>query len=182
VVRSAEELEQLEIALVENVQRVDLSPLEQATSIQRLHEQFSLSYEAIGKRLGKATTTISNIARLLNLPESAQKALSEQKITEGHARAVLALKTTDKQRELLDLIIKNGWNVRQAERYVNAQKEGVKDSSRAQERVQTSTPETKNLSKLLGAKVTIRRTAKGGKLEIAFKSDEDLERLMKKIS
>jgi ParB family transcriptional regulator, chromosome partitioning protein len=92
LVRSAKELEQLEIALIENVQRVDLSPLEQARSIERLHQQFNQTYEAIAKRLGKAPSTINNIVRLLQLPEAAQEALREEKISEGHARAILALK------------------------------------------------------------------------------------------
>lgn len=181
IVRSAEQLQQLEMALVENVQRVDLSPLEQAVSIQRLHEQFSLAYDAIGRRLGKAATTIQNIVRLLSLPEKAQKALLDKQITEGHARAILALKDPKKQQELLELIIKNGWNVRQAERFVTAQKAGVKDTAKAQERVQTTTPETKAIGKKLGTQVYVKRMAKGGRLEITFKSDDDLWRITNKI-
>jgi ParB family transcriptional regulator, chromosome partitioning protein len=181
IIRSAKELEQLEIALVENVQRVDLSPLEQAVSIQRLRDQFSLGYEAIGHRLGKATTTITNIVRLLSLPQNAQEALIDQKISEGHARAVLALKDPKKQQELLDLIIKKYWTVRQAENFVTASKQGVTSSEKAQEKVQSTSPETKALSKKLSTKVTIRRTAKGGKVEIAFKSDDDLWRITNKI-
>jgi ParB family chromosome partitioning protein len=118
IVRNHEELEELEISLVENVQRVDLSPIEQAVSILRLHEQFSMSYREIGQKLGKAETTISNIVRLLQLPENAVVALQQNKITEGHARAILALKTDEKkQKELLNNIITQGWTVRQAESY-----------------------------------------------------------------
>jgi ParB family transcriptional regulator, chromosome partitioning protein len=116
IVRNHEELEELEISLVENVQRVDLSPIEQAVSIVRLHDQFSMSYSDIAKKLGKAETTISNIVRLLQLPEPALKALQENKISEGHARAILALKTDEKlQKELLNKIITQGITVRQAE-------------------------------------------------------------------
>src|SRR6266568_3667165 len=92
IVRTSKELEQLEIALIENVQRVDLSPLEQAVSIERLHQQFNSPYDAIAKRLGKANSTVVNIARLLQLPDDAKQALLEKKITEGHARQILALK------------------------------------------------------------------------------------------
>src|SRR6266568_3503925 len=92
IVRTTKELEQLEIALVENVQRVDLSPLEQAVSIERLHEQFNLSYDDIAKRLGKANSTVNNTVRLLRLPEDARAALAEGRISEGHARGILALK------------------------------------------------------------------------------------------
>jgi ParB family transcriptional regulator, chromosome partitioning protein len=183
VVRTTKELEQLEIAIVENVQRVDLTPLEQAVSIERLHQQFNMTYEIIAKRLGKATTTVNNIVRLLQLPEDARTALHEQKISEGHARAVLALKEwPNKQAELLRLIIKNEWTVRQAERYVVSIKEGYKDKQATRQRMQTETPATKKLSKRLGAPVHIRRMAKGGKLEIAFKSDEELEKVLSALT
>jgi ParB family transcriptional regulator, chromosome partitioning protein len=123
IVRNHEELEELEIALVENVQRVDLSPLEQAVSIVRLHDQFSMSYRDISKKLGKAETTISNIVRLLQLPKPAIEALRKNKITEGHARALLSLNTdTDKQNELLNNIITQSWTVRQAEAFVQTTK------------------------------------------------------------
>jgi len=179
VVRTTKELEQLEIAIVENVQRVDLSPLEQAVSIERLHQQFNMTYEAIAKRLGKATTTVNNIVRLLQLPEAAQTALHEQKITEGHARAILALKEwPDKQDELLKSIIKHDWPVRQAERFAVSIKEGFSDKKATKQRMQTETPATRKLSKKIGTPVHIRRMAKGGKLEIAFKSDEELERVL----
>lgn len=182
IVRTSKELDQLEIALIENVQRVDLSPLEQALSIQRLHEQFNLSYDTIAQRLGKATTTIANIVRLLGLPLEAQTALKEKQITEGHARAILALKDPKLQTELLELIIKNSWSVREAERFVTAHKQGVKDKTKVSERVQTSTPETEKLSKSLKTPVTVRRMAKGGKLEISFKNDADLKRIIDHLS
>jgi ParB family chromosome partitioning protein len=180
IVRSTKELESLEIALIENVQRVDLSPLEQAVSIERLHQQFSMNYDAIAKRLGKAPSTINNIVRLLQLPTPARQALQDQKITEGHARAILSLKDApDKQEELLSSIITQGWNVRQAERYVTSHKAGVEDKKDVKARVDIETSETKALGKRLATTVQIRRTAKGGKLELKFVSDEDLERLLK---
>lgn len=180
IVRTLEEIEQLEIALIENVQRVDLSPLEQAVSIERLHDQFNVSYEDIAKRLGKAASTINNIVRLLQLPKDAQAALRELKISEGHARTILSLKDMpDKQIYLLKAILEYGWSVRQAERYVTSLKEGAKTEAAAKARVETETPETKLLSKRLGTPVHVRRTAKGGKLEITFKNDEEFEKLLK---
>jgi ParB family chromosome partitioning protein len=126
IVRTSKELEKLEIGLIENVQRVDLSPLEQAVSIERLHQQFSLSYEEIAKRLGKAPSTVNNHVRLLQLPGEAQDALMKGLISEGHARAILALKNdTTRQSYLLKTIIEQGWSVRQAERFVVSVKEGV---------------------------------------------------------
>jgi ParB family chromosome partitioning protein len=184
IVRSTKELEQLEIALVENVQRVDLSPLEQAVSIERLHQQFSMTYEAIAKRLGKASSTLNNTVRLLQLPEDAQEALKSGHIFEGHARAILSLKDMpEKQAELLGNIQKHGWSVRQAEQFVTSLKEGYKESTATRERMQTETPETKTLSKKLGGNpVHIRRMAKGGKLEIGFKSDDELERILRALN
>jgi ParB family chromosome partitioning protein len=182
LVRTSEELERLEIALVENVQRVDLSPLEQAASILRLHDQFNVDYETIATRLGKAQATISNMVRLLGLPPEAQQALTGGKITEGHARAILAFKDKHKQLELLQLIITKHWTVRQAEQYVTAHKSGVKDQTLAKARTETTTPETKTLTKLLKTPVTIKRTAKGGKLEISFRSDQELADIIKRIS
>lgn len=180
IVRSTKELEQLEIALIENVQRVDLSPLEQAVSIERLHQQFSMSYDAISKRLGKAPSTINNIVRLLQLPVSAREALADKKITEGHARAILSLKDApERQEELLWSIVNEGWNVRQAERYVTSHKAGIQDKKVVRGRVDTETDETRKLGKRLGTSVHIRRTARGGKLELKFASDEELERLIK---
>ncbi|GAC1499795.1 MAG: ParB/RepB/Spo0J family partition protein [Candidatus Saccharimonadales bacterium] len=179
IIRSSEELEQLEVALVENVQRVDLSPLDQAISIEKLHQQFSMSYADIAKRLGKAVTTVINIARLLQLPENARLALTERKITEGHARSILALKgDLDKQTYLLNTIIKQGWSVRQAEQFVVSVKAGVHEVKKAHARTELENPTTKTLSKKYKTPVYIRRTARGGKLEITFKSDAELDRIV----
>ncbi len=182
LVRSHKELEQLEIALIENVQRVDLSPLEQARSIERLHQQFNTAYETIAKRLGKAPSTINNIVRLLQLPEEARNALASGKISEGHARAVLALKQTpEKQQELLHAVMTHGWSVRQAERFVNSVKSGIQETKAVHARVETETPETKRLGKRLHTNVQIRRMAKGGKIEIGFKNDDELARIIETL-
>ncbi len=179
VIRTGKELEQLEVALIENVQRVDLGPLEQAVSIERLHEQFNLSYDDIAKRLGKATSTVHNSVRLLRLPDDAREALATGKISEGHARAILALKgDAARQTYLLKAIQEQGWSVRQAERFATSVKAGTKDVKKTREHVATETPATKQLSKKLGAPVNIRRTAKGGKLEITFKTDDELARII----
>jgi ParB family chromosome partitioning protein len=182
LVRTTKQQEKLELAILENVQRVDLSPLETAVSVERLHQQFNLTYSDIAKRLGKAETTVHNTVRLLQLPVDARKALEEGKISEGHARQVLALKDSpEAQAQLLELIIANEWSVRQAERYVSSLKAGVKEKGRAEERVSGETPETIALSKRYGAPVRIHRTARGGRVEIAFKSDEQLAKLLAEL-
>lgn len=182
IVRTLKELESLEVAMIENVQRVDLSPIEQALSIERLHQQFSMTYETIAKKLGKALSTVNNIARLLQLPPDAIEALNTKIITEGHARAVLSLKDyPDHQTYLLKHCI-DGWSVRQAERYVTSIKSGISDSHEAKARVSLDTPETKALGKEIGAQVHIRRMAKGGRLEIVFKSDDHLKKIIERIA
>lgn len=182
IVREKAAMQRLEIALIENVQRVDLSPLEQAQSIVYLHDQFNLSYASIAKKLGKATPTINNLVRLLQLPAEARDALQKRMISEGHARAVLALKDKpEAQQQLLALIIKQGWSVRQAEQFVNAQKEGMETRQVVQKRTVKETPETKRLAAHIGAKVTIHHTARGGRLEIHFKDDDQLTQLYNKL-
>jgi ParB family chromosome partitioning protein len=182
IVRTSKELERLEIALIENVQRVDLSPLEQAVSIERLHQQFNMNYGDIAKRLGKAAPTVNNIVRLLGLPEAARKALEEKQITEGHARSILALKDNpQRQHRLLELIMGQGWSVRQAEQFVTAHKEGAETVAKAKAKTVTQTAETKQLSKHLHHPVSLKRTAKGGRLEIHFKNDQDLADLINRL-
>ena len=179
LVRTLEELAQLEIALIENVQRVDLSPIEQARSIERLHQQFNVTYDAIAARLGKAPSTVNNIVRLLHLPGAALEALEAGQISEGHARAILALKELPEQQQaLLANIVERGWSVREAERFVTSVKAGAGDAKTVQARVDTETPETKRLSTKLGVPVRIKRTARGGRLELTFKSDEELQKLL----
>lgn len=179
LVRAREELEQLEVALIENVQRVDLSPLEQAVSIERLHQQFNFSYDDIAQRLGKATSTVHNTVRLLRLPEPARAALVAGRISEGHARAILALKNdSERQTYLLKSIMANGWSVRQAERFVLSVKAGTRETKKVREHVATETPRTKALSKKLATPVYVRRTARGGKLEISFRDEAELDRLL----
>lgn len=182
IVREKAAMERLEIALIENVQRVDLSPLEQAQSIDHLHTQFNLSYQEIAKKLGKAAPTVSNLARLLNLPDAAKEALQQQQIVEGHARAILALKDVPElQDRLLKLVVANAWSVRQAEQFVNAHKEGIATDQAVQKRTVKETTETKRLGKKIGTKVTIHHTAKGGRLEIHFKNDSELTKLYEKL-
>lgn len=179
IVRDRKELEELEIALIENVQRVDLAPLEQAVSIERLHQQFNLAYKDIAVRLGKSDATISNIVRLLQLPEKARQLLHDGVISEGHARAVLALKhEPELQDKLLNSIVSFGWSVRQAEQFVVSHREGANTEKAIVRRMAAQTPETKRIGKLLHAPVSIKRTAKGGRVEIGFKTDEDLKELM----
>lgn len=181
IVRTMKDLEELEIALIENVQRVDLSALEQAASIQKLHEQFSMSFDAIAGRLGKATTTVHNIVRLLGLPKDAKEALSKGHITEGHARSILAVKNPSKQKTLLDHIIKDKWSVRQAEQFVTAIKNETATRKPLTDHMAKTSPLTEKLALQLQTRIIIKRMAKGGKLELHFNDDAQLEELVRKL-
>lgn len=181
VVRSLEEIERIEIALIENIQRVDLSPLEQAMAVYKLQHQLGLTLEEIAGKLGKAPSTLSNIGRLLQLPEAARRALQEAKISEGHARAILALKgKSAKQAELLSCVLNNGWTVRQAEQFVVAAKKGA-NLDEAKGRTDSETQLTKDLAKKLGRNVQVRHTARGGQLIIHFKDEADLGQLASEL-
>lgn len=181
IVRSLEELEEIELSLIENIQRVDLSPLEQAMSVYKLQQQFNLALDQIAEKLGKAPSTVSNLARLLQLPEAAMEALRQGRISEGHARAILALRSDKtKQDELLRCILDNSWTVRQAEQFAVAAKKGA-DSEKARKTTAAENEVTRGLSKKLNTDVQVRHTARGGQLIIKFKSDEDLERIVKRF-
>lgn len=183
IVRSVSELQTLELALIENVQREDLSPLEQAASVQRLHDQFSMSYESISKKLGKAYSTIANLVRLLGLPKSIQDALNESKISEGHARTLLALQSDEaNQKTLFDLILTKHLSVRQAEQFVVASREKKPSKEKTLSRIESETKETKELSKHLGVRVEIAYMAKGGKITLRFTSEDEYKALINRLN
>jgi ParB family chromosome partitioning protein len=183
VVHERKELDQIEVALTENIQRENLSPIDQAITYEKLHQQFNISYDDIAKRLGRGSSTIANIVRLLALPENAKQALMDNKITEGHARQILAIVNgPEQQNYLLHAILKYGWNVRQSEQYVTGLKSGIKESEKAKAMTVAETAETKMLSKKLNTPVTIRRMAHGGKLEITYKDDKHLENIISRIT
>lgn len=181
IIRSLEELEQIELALIENIQRVDLSPLEQALSVYRLQHHFNLTLEQISEKLGKAQSTLSNLSRLLRLPQDAREALRQGKISEGHARAILSLgRYHAKQEELLRSILNNKWNVRQAEQFANQiKKAGSQKNGTASAPVENEV--TKSLSTRLGSDVKIRRSGKGGQLIITYKSASELSKIAQAI-
>ena len=170
IIRNHQELEELEIALVENVQRVDLSPLEQAVSIIRLRDQFSLTPTQIAHKLGKAETTISNIVRLLNLPKEAIVALQNNKISEGHARAILALKNDKSlQLELLKKIENEKLSVREAEAFVKVHKKNIEHKISS---IDTKTQTQLNALKNRGISVKLQLKKQGGIVDITVGQNE----------
>lgn len=185
IIRTLSEQHKLELALIENLQRRDLNPLETATAYLKLHTQFNMTYEEIGHRVGgKAVSTISNVLRLLQLPSAAKQALVEGKISEGHARQILALDEIEAQNQLLNYIIQEGWSVRKAEQYVVGYKRGerpqIKQAS-AMKNIRQETNFTKRLSERLALPVVQKTTAKGGQIIISYKSEAELDELQKKF-
>lgn len=182
IVRSYSKQQQVELALIENIQRENLNPMETATSYRKLVDEFSMSNDDIAARVGKDTSTVSNTMRLLNLPLDAKRAVADGTISEGHGRVILSLKDNEKQLELLDLIVKNSWTVRQAEAFARDFKRKTSTVDKVAAKQAAHNEVTESISKQLKTPVSIQRTAKGGKLLIAFSSDKELERLKKAIT
>lgn len=174
----ADDRELLELALVENLQRSDLNPLEEAEAYQALQEKFSLSQEEIATRVGKARTTVTNALRLLRLPDEVREMLREGQISAGQARPLLGLATSEEQITLAERAVREGLSARDMERLSSEPRDNAvpkKKPARTVE-VHTAAAEEK-LTRRLQTKVEIRRRGKGGSLQIHFHSEEELMRL-----
>ena len=163
----------LELALVENIQRQELNPLEEASAYQQLVEEHSLKQDEVAHRVGKSRSAVANSLRLLKLPPEAKLALAEGRITEGHARGILALPTLEQQLKLLAAILAGNFTVRQSEEAARrgSRKQNPLDSIKAAEIAEVE----ERLRELLRTKVELHRGKKGGRLVIHFYSDEELE-------
>ena len=181
IIRSFDEQQKLELALIENVQRAELNPIETAVAYRKLMDEFNLSLDEVSERMGKAKSTVSNIVRLLQLPAAAQSAISKGVISEAHGRAILSVSDPAKQEELLQLIQTNGWTVRQAEEFARAYKAPTGTKEAAHARIAKENPLTKELGDYLGTKVSMQPSAKGGRLVIEYYSDEELQRIFETI-
>ncbi len=185
LVKEVEGREALEISLIENLQREDLNPMEAAEAFKHLIEEFDISQEDLSKRMGKDRTTITNTLRLLKLPLEVRNQLLQNRITSGHARAILSLENKEKQKELCALIIKKGLSVREAEAIAKRWSEKPKKSvtpvkKRSDLESQLSSLQD-SLRKYLGTKVLITQKDKKGKIEIEYYSHEDLKRIVEAI-
>jgi ParB family chromosome partitioning protein len=181
IVRQVDEQQQLVLALIENLQRADLNPLEAAEGYHQLIEEFDLSHEAIATQVGKGRTTITNTLRLLNLEEKVQQALREGKISEGHARALLGLSKAQAQNAALQTILKEGLNVRQTEELVRRLGGERRKSSPPRKKSADLSDVEEKLRQALGTRVTINSSARGGRIIIHFYSDEELNALVEQL-
>jgi len=185
LVKEVEKGEALEISLIENLQREDLNPIEAAEAFKHLIEEFNISQEDLSKRIGKDRTTIANTLRLLKLPMEVKNELLQNRITSGHARAILSLESKEKQKELCALIIKKGLSVREAEalaiRWSEKPKKTVIPVKKKGDLESQLGSLQDSLRKYLGTKVQIMPKGKRGKIEIEYYSHEDLERIIETI-
>ncbi len=187
IVRDVSNEDALEIGLIENIQRQDLNPMEEAEAFQQLIREFRLTQEDLSRKVGKDRSSIANSLRLLKLPKSIQEEVTKGAISMGHARAILSLDSETEQKEVCGKIVKNGISVRETEALVKKMKENV-----SRETLQTKEEKPaidiamesciEKLMQSLGTKVRISRTAKGaGKIEIEFYSQEDLDRILERV-
>jgi ParB family chromosome partitioning protein len=182
VVRQLADRDQLEVALVENVQRADLDPIEEALAYRQLIDEFGLTQEAVADRVGKARTTVTNTLRLLDLHADVQAAIGDGRISEGHGRALGGM-PIDAQPHVLATVVSQGLSVRQAEELVRRLREPRPPKEPAQrarldpdlERVE------EDLRQRLGTKVSLMRSRKGGRIVIEYYSDEELGRLYDRL-
>jgi ParB family chromosome partitioning protein len=168
----------LEVALIENIQREDLNPIEVAHALDRLAREYNLSHEEIGRRTGKDRATVSNLIRLLKLPSDIQLLVAEHRLSMGHARALLAIEDTDKQREIAERAAAHGMSVRQLERTIQSLVKRDIEEALAPVNDPNVTAATRELESALGTRVKIvAQTEKRGRIEIEYYSPEDLDRI-----
>ncbi|MCY7574872.1 ParB/RepB/Spo0J family partition protein [Bacillus pumilus] len=184
IVREFSETLMREIALLENLQREDLSPLEEAEAYASLLDHLSVTQEELAKRLGKSRPHIANHLRLLTLPDEVQKLIADGKLSMGHGRTLLSLKNKNKLAPLVKKIVDEGLNVRQVEKLVQQLNENVPRETKKKETPKDRVLKEREsfLQNYFGTSVSIKKQKKKGKIEIEFLSNEDLERILELLS
>ena len=180
IVKVKSDSEMMEIALVENIQRENLSSFEESQALLVLSQKYGLSHKDISKSIGKSRVYVSNALRLLKLPVDILESLRKKEISGGHGRAILQLKNRNSQIKLWEKILKHSLSVRAAEALVKSLGEKRKNKPQKKTKsksLQISSIENQLIEKL-GTKVTIRSTKKGGTIEVSYFSDEDLNRIL----
>ncbi len=182
VIRNATDQQLLELAIIENVQRADLNAIEEAEAYQNMAKEFKMSHEVIAQRVGKSRVAVTNTMRLLDACAAVKQALVDNRITEGHARAMLALTTAKAQENLLNTVVNLDLSVRQTEalaRKYSGQKPATKKKSASSADVSDI---EKKLRSSLGTKVALKYGKKGGTVTIYYYSDEELDTLLEKLT
>lgn len=168
--------EALQIALIENIQREDLNPIEEAGAYRQLHQEFGLTQEEISRRVGKERSTVANFLRLLKLPESVRRLLASGQLSMGHARALLALDSAKKQEQLAERVVKKDLSVRQTEALASG---GARKAGEKREKAKDvfTRDAEERLTRVLRTKVDIDRQRRGGVIHIRFATEDDLIRI-----
>ena len=179
VIRDLTDAQVAELALVENLQRENLNPLEEANGYKELSDKFGYTQEKISEIVGKSRPSIANASRLLNLPEDVQEMVSDGSISMGHARAILSLEDDKMKTDLAKLVIANDLSVRETERIARNMVKEAPKKSKAKKRNPYYDEAELALSEVLGRKVKITKSSKKGALEIEFFDDADLKKLLK---
>lgn len=175
----ASDVEALELALIENLQRTDLSPLEEADGYQRLQEEFQMTQEQIAQKVGKDRATVANAIRLLKLAPEVKSLLASGQLTAGHARVLAALATPQEQRKLADRILHQGFTVRDAERWLQGQKGPTKKAKAGKSKDPNITKLEENLRNWLGTKVTVKTNGRQkGTVCFEYYSLDELDRIL----
>ena len=181
-IKEADDDKALELALVENVQRSDLNPIEEAYGYRRMMERRNLTQSEVAQAMSKGRSTVANALRLLELPEEAQQLLFEEKITAGHARAILSIPTNAGRQKLTDKLVEQKLTVREAEAIARLLSGRRDDAPRQKEPVpKTFKTVARALRDVLGTNVKVKSVQGKNKIEIEFKDEEDLERLFEEL-
>jgi ParB family chromosome partitioning protein len=179
VIQDVSEDTALEMALIENIQREDLNAVEEAEAYHALLERFSLSQEELAKRVGKERSTIANALRLLRLPVEIKRDVAEERISMGHARALLTLESAEEQKAARDEIVAKRLSVREAEALVKRKKTQVEPKEKKQQAEDADHLDLmERIQRHFGAKVALKRSGRGGKLEISFADQDELSRIV----
>jgi len=179
VVREATPTESLELALIENIHRQDLNPIEEALAYQRLMEEMGATQESLSKKLGKDRSSIANMLRLLKLPRFIQQDVIDGNLHKGHARVLAGFESVEDQKNLRDVVIKKGLSVRQLERLAKRFKaQPGREKKRYPEADHYLRSLSDDLKRSLGTKVEIKRVKEGGRIVVYFYSDEEFDRLL----
>lgn len=179
IIRNYDEIKIMEVALIENLQRENLNPVEEALGYKSLMETFSLTQDKISERVGKSRSAIANSLRLLNLPDKVLSMLEKGEISTGHAKVILSVSNKNEQIQVAELIFERKMSVRETENYIKNKSKTKKSGTSVSSEVKMAIKEMENaFSKYLGTKVKIKDSNGKGKIEIAYYSHDEFERLM----
>ena len=180
IVRDVKDHERMALSIVENVQRSDLNPVEEAHAYQRLMDEFNITQQEVSKRIGKSRSSIANTLRILELPDEVQKAVADAKISLGHAKILASLKSTEEQKNYAMQIIDNRLSVRALEQVTKKSRKFAKPKGKSFDPVREAQEEM--LRERLGTKVIIKKSGEKGQIQIHFYSMEELQRLLNDLA